>query len=79
MLMEGAFSGFFNIDPSGSWNGTTFTYTVNDTNPHFFYSVSEIYTSNCSYLSDWSTFYTFSPQQDVLFTLNPVSPPQGMY
>jgi hypothetical protein len=79
VLTAGAFSGYLTIDPAGSWNGTTFTYIVNDTNPHFFYSVSSFYSSNCSYLGYWSTYYSFSSQQDVLFALNPVSPMKFFY
>lgn len=78
-LIEGVFSGHFYVDDEGSWNGTTFTITVNDTNPHFFYWISYRYWgSPCSIYANWSDMVQFSPDQDVLFALNPVTSSQSL-
>ena len=71
-LIQGIFSGFFFVNMKGSWNGTTFTITVNDTNPRFFYMIKSYAPSNCSSLGTWSTDMDLPDNGDVLFALNPV-------
>ena len=70
--MKGISSGFFYIDDAGTLNGTTFTITVTDGNPRFFYMVRDIYLSNCAVLSGWTLIYNIPTGDDVLFALNPV-------
>lgn len=69
--ISGFFSGYFTIDPLGSGNGSSFTLTVADSNPHFFYMVTAYYSSDCAFLGTWSSQYSFGPAEDVLFALNP--------
>jgi hypothetical protein len=68
---EGIYSGPLFLDMYGSWNGTTFTITVNDTRPRFFHMIQS-YGGNCSRLATWSTMFSLPANGDVLFALNPV-------
>jgi len=50
--------------------------TVKDSNPHFFYMVSNYqYLHNCSFISDYQSSFNVPDSTDVLFALNPVSIP----
>jgi hypothetical protein len=60
------------MDETGASNGTTFTITVTDGNPRFFYMVRDLYLSNCAILADWTLIYNIPSTDDVLFALNPV-------
>ena len=68
--MIGANSGFFIIDPQGSWDGTAFTITVPDTKSRFYYSFSAYYAGSCKLLGQYIT--GAGPQVHFLFALNPV-------
>ena len=69
--LSGFFSGYFTVDPLGSGNASSFTLTVADSNPHFFYMVTSYYAFDCGFLGTWSSQYSFGPAEDVLFALNP--------
>jgi hypothetical protein len=72
-LIEGVFSGNIYVDSEGTWNGTTFTITVIDTEPHFFYWISfRYFQAICSVYGNWSNNYGLSSNEDVLFAINPV-------
>jgi len=48
--------------------------TVKDSNPHFFYMVSNYqYLNNCSFISGYQSGFNIPDTTDVLFALNPVS------
>src|SRR5437773_674001 len=73
VVMEGIFSGYFHVDFDGTWNGSSFTMSVTDSLPHFFYSSTWKWeSSNCSILYSLSSFTLIPEFQDVLFVLNPV-------
>jgi len=60
------------IDAQGSVNGSSFTITVKDTDPHFYYPVYlDVLDTNCSALI--STSDRFNSSRDVIFVLNPNS------
>lgn len=73
-LKSGYFSGFWVMDPQGTWNGSTFTVIVGDTKPHFFYSVSPPgwYYKNCTRLLEYKAAFTIPNGSDIVFALNPV-------
>jgi hypothetical protein len=71
--VEGVFSGYFYIDPEASSNGSSFTITVTDTNPHFYYMVRDWY-NNCSFFGNWTSIYGLNQNQDIFFALNAVLP-----
>lgn len=60
------------MDPEGSWNGSTYTITVVDSKPRFFYTVDAWFWRNCSQLGDWDSWGQFPAGVDVVFALNPV-------
>jgi hypothetical protein len=62
------------MDPIGSANGSIYTITVTDEEPHFFYMVTGGYLQRCSWLGIWSTYFGYDTDSDVLFALNPVNP-----
>lgn len=70
--VEGVYSGNFYIDPQGTWNGTSFTITVNDTVPHFFHAITGTFVSNCALMANLSVSAQFPDNVDELFALNPV-------
>jgi len=71
-LIIGIYSGFFYVDPQGTANESSFTITVSDSEPHFFYMIKEAYLTHCSTLGVWSTYFKYDPEWDVIFALNPV-------
>ena len=62
------------MDTHGAWNGSAFTITVSDQEPHFLYSISlaSPWTHNCSTLVEYQSRFTIPPESDVIFALNPV-------
>lgn len=64
------------MDPQGSQTGSNFTITVNDSNPHFFYSIRDLdyWINDCSSLESWASQVPLPDNTDVLFALNPVIP-----
>jgi hypothetical protein len=75
VLMQGIFSGYFLVDVDGTWNGSTFTLTVTDTDPHFLYFATYRQEANgqfCSGLTNWDKFFNIPNDQSVLFAINPV-------
>jgi len=60
------------MDAEGSWNGTTFTITVVDSTPRFFYTVDIYFVNNCSLLGDWDERAELPADTDEVFALNPV-------
>jgi hypothetical protein len=73
-MNAGFFSGFWVIDTQGSWNGSVFTVTVSDSNPHFLYAVAIAgpALNNCSKLAEYRSDFTIPLGSDVIFALNPV-------
>jgi len=67
------YSGNFILDPQGTWNGSSFTITVNDTDPHFFHAITPTFLGNCLLLANLSVIANFPDDVDELFALNPVS------
>ena len=59
------------MDPEGTSNGSSFTITVSDSNPHFYYMVRDWY-QNCSFFGQWTSIYSLGDNLDILFALNPV-------
>jgi hypothetical protein len=60
------------MDPQGTWNGSIFTFTVNDSVPHFFHAVTPGFVLSCSLLANLSVDAGFPDSVDELFALNPV-------
>jgi len=64
-------SGFFNVDPAGSANGSSFTFTVTSIEPRFLQVVRLDNVANCSALADWALRWGLPSYGDVIFSLNP--------
>lgn len=75
ILNVGIFSGYFLVD--GTWNGSTFTLTVTDADPHFLYFSTYRQEANgqfCPGLGGWDSHFDLPVNQSVLFAINPVLP-----
>ena len=59
------------MDREGTTTGSSFTITVSDSNPHFYYMVRDWY-GNCSFFADWTSIYGLDSNGDIFFALNPV-------
>jgi len=68
---DGAFSGFFYVDPPGTANGSSFTMTVTSTQPRFFQAVRLDDVSNCSASAGWASHWGLPSYGDIIFALNP--------
>jgi len=70
---RGISSGFLYIDTAGTANGSVFTITVADSEPHFFYMTTGSYLRACRTIAVWSIFFKYNPEWDIIFALNPVT------
>src|SRR5438552_10305116 len=66
-LIRGVYSGNFYLDPQGTWNGSSFTITVNDSVPHFFHAITPWWESDCSHMANLSIQAQFPDTVDELF------------
>jgi len=67
----GSNSGFFNVDPAGSANGSSFTLTVTSTQPRFFQAIRLDSVANCAAVADWALRWRLPSFGDIVFSLNP--------
>jgi hypothetical protein len=74
IFFAGIYSGNFIIDPQGTWNGSSFTIIVNDTNPRFFHAITPLFSTDCPLLGNLSAIAQFPINIDEMFALNPVNP-----
>jgi hypothetical protein len=70
--LSGIYSGNWIMDPQGTWNGSSFTITVNDSLPHFFHAITPWFSTNCALIGNLSTAGEFPANVDEVFALNPV-------
>jgi hypothetical protein len=60
------------IDEQGTSNGSQFTITVNDTNPHFLHAITPWFAEDCLLMANVSYIAELPDSVDELFALNPV-------